>query len=274
MLLFRDRSKITFLFVFCLIFQSVIDCFRWTASKEFLRNPSIGWTMADRKKFANTVLSGTTSSNVENAASVSLKHDVSEVSVQEPPTKRIKLLPTLRSMESSIAALAPVEESTTSSKDNALRQMQQYTASMNARVKAMEPFTEDEIRTIVQSLQNVIPVVDAATSDEWPGSSLAETLLQELQDSYLPSFAHLSHKNWTTTGNNAERLNQLLFPDAITWVQRHMFERIFREGNWDGAVTAATKNPTAKPWAVLVTVSRKMRVPLDLPKCGPHHDEI
>jgi hypothetical protein len=207
--------------------------------------------MADRRKSHRAVLSGATNQNVEETESSSVENDASEFSALEPLTKRIKRLPTLRSMESSFADLVSAAEASTS-KDQAMRQIQQYTASMNERVKTMEPFTADEIRTIIQSLQNVIPIVDATKSDTTLDSLQIDAMLQELQDSYLPSFAHLSHKNWTTTGNNAERLRQLLFPDATTtWVQRHMFERIYREGNWEGAVAAA-KN--AKPWAVLVTV--------------------
>jgi hypothetical protein len=128
---------------------------------------------------------------------------------------------------------------------------------MNAR--AGKPFTTAELDGVVHSLQNVVPP-DAALD----GSCIDWNELRE----FLQETAHLSHKDWTVTETNAARLGQILLPNddsSMTAVladdsnnivvAQQMFERILREGNWNGALAHAAKTQSSreKPWAVLVT---------------------
>jgi hypothetical protein len=188
--------------------------------------------------------------------------------------KRTKLMPTIRNFTKSLPLLDEIP-SYLQRKNNAIRNIQLYTNAMLERHQHMIPFTNDaEVPIIIHSLQNVIPTCNNQNDDV----KVMSRMLQELQDRILPQFAHFSHKNWTTTGENADQWHSYLFPpssslspnnedDELQTPQRHMFERIYREGNWDGAVLhrqlqkkiildnvddATTTG--MKPWAVLVTV--------------------
>lgn len=119
------------------------------------------------------------------------------------------------------------------------------TNAMEARAKDGIPFVDSELDEVIRSLQNITP--DDSTLD-------FDQLRKTLSD-----IAHLSHKDWTRTGDNAEVLGKLLLPNGMTEEARSMLERIINEGRWDSAaqhateVTAADGSTTVQPWAVLVT---------------------
>ena len=182
------------------------------------------------------------------------------------PRKKIKLLSSLSS-SSSISSSSDVTRTTLRpystrhhaplSPAEAAQQLQTLTEEMNSRATG-QPFTTAELEGVVHSLQNVVvpPDVDGSIID-W----------NELRE-FLQETAHLSHKDWTVTETNAARLGQILLPnnneavlavDDSVVAQQQMFERILREGNWNGArmmaqqQTAKTQSSPEKPWAVLVT---------------------
>ena len=185
------------------------------------------------------------------------------------PRKKIKLLSSLSSSLSSssdiIRTLRPFSTSQHAplSPAEAAKQLQTLTAEMNSR--AGQPFTKAELDGVVHSLQNVVPP-DAALDGRIDWNELREFLLET---------AHLSHKDWAVTETNAARLGQILLPSdgsssssnnnnqiavladdsSNSVVAQQMFERILREGNWNGAMAQATKTQASqeKPWAVLVT---------------------
>jgi hypothetical protein len=150
-------------------------------------------------------------------------------------------LPTLRSIPTTVSAVQSAAIAET--------RIREITASMNQRAKDMAVFTEDEVMGVVHSLQNVVPAVGESSLD-----------FDKLR-AHLKAVAHLSHKDWSVTGKNSERLGEILLPAGSSGMTgpaaRQMLERILSEGNWDGAASAAAHNTAAsavKPWAVLVTV--------------------
>jgi len=118
-------------------------------------------------------------------------------------------------------------------------------AQMNDRAKEGGVLTEEELNDVIRSIQNLNESID--------GAKLRENLRE---------VAHLSHKDWSQTESNAERLGKILLPNGISNCDsaRKMLQRILKEGKWDAAashaaMTANTAAPTGtyKPWAVLVT---------------------
>lgn len=101
------------------------------------------------------------------------------------------------------------------------------------------PFTTKELDSAIRSLQNVA-IANAPT--EW---SAIRELFEES--------AHLAHKDWPRTEKAAKRLANLISdPDDKNF--QSIFERVLKDGNWDGAIAATTKSSsTTKPWVVLVT---------------------
>lgn len=168
-----------------------------------------------------------------------------------PPCKvrAAKRAPTLRKMTSSSLS--------DSSPTNASQVMIARTNSMGSRAKDRTPFTPEELQDVINSLHNITPK-DHAKNIDWDA---LERLLGDI--------AHLSHKDWEVTGQNSEKMANILLPttnngggcdgDGLSCQNSHqMFERILHEGNWDGALEHAnTKNNDGenmnKPWAVLVT---------------------
>jgi hypothetical protein len=129
---------------------------------------------------------------------------------------------------------------------NAEKVMVQRTVSMGSRAKAGEPFTEEELCDVINSLHNITP---HDSNIDW------EALRRLLAD-----IAHLSHKEWEVTGANSDKMAKILTPDGLTSEASQIFERILHEGNWDGALAHAnsnkhdeTKRERSTPWAVLVT---------------------
>jgi hypothetical protein len=116
---------------------------------------------------------------------------------------------------------------------------------MEARAKEGSPFVDSELDEVIQSLKNITP----------DGTKLDFDALRRA----LSEVAHLSHKDWTRTGDNAEALGKLLLPDGMSDEARNMLERIVTEGRWDSAAEhAAAAQGTGNgcgspPWAVLVT---------------------
>jgi len=107
--------------------------------------------------------------------------------------------------------------------------------AMEARAKEGSPFTDSELDEAIRSIQNI------ASEDASIDYDALRTVLSEV--------AHLSHKDWTRTGNNAERVGKILLPDGMSEDARYMLERIVKEGMWDSAAAHAS----SQPWAVLVT---------------------
>ena len=173
--------------------------------------------------------------------------------------------PTMRNFKTTTSSATTTATTTQSTPETARRDMQSYTQAMLERHEQMKPFTTVEIDIILNSLRNVIPI----SNDESNHTNVNDTMramLQQLQDRVVPQYAHLSHKNWTMTDENAKQWQATLFPTVPdnnnnnnnAPPQRHMFERIYREGNWDGAVLhhhrqQQLNDHQVKPWAVLVT---------------------
>lgn len=117
---------------------------------------------------------------------------------------------------------------------------------MASRAKAGEPFTDEELDDVINSLHNITP---HDSSIDW------KALRQLLRD-----VAHLSHKQWDVTGANADKMAKILTPDGLNSEASQIFERILHEGNWDGALAFAKRHDDNDPkrlkrsaWAVLVT---------------------
>lgn len=120
------------------------------------------------------------------------------------------------------------------------------TNSMSSRAKAGEPFTDEELDDVINSLQNITP---CDYNVDWDA-------LRRL----LADVAHLSHKKWEVTGSNSDKMAEILTPSGLSPEASQMFERILHEGNWDGALEHAknrrdddSKRQKRSPWAVLVT---------------------
>lgn len=245
------------------------------------------YVITNRKRSANCNFDDNREPVLEESSSSSADHQ-----------KRMKLMPTIRDF-STMLSLFDTSLSFAQRKETAIQNIQTYTKAMQERYQQMIPFTnETEITIILHSLQNVIPISTTATTtsttcndvdhheavhdDVDDDDKSMNKMLQELQDRILPHFAHVSHKNWTMTGENAQQWHTYLFPyskspnhiaSQFQSQQRHMFERIYREGNWDAAVlhqqqqsqNAINSNnvnkaaiPKLKPWAVLVTVRNEI----------------
>lgn len=130
------------------------------------------------------------------------------------------------------------------------------TLGLSSRAKERSPLTNEELDDIVNSLHNITPH-DAAI--DWIA---VRSLLAEV--------AHLSHKDWSVTGRNSDRLSSIILGSnadegregrrssecgrlTAGSHQAQMFERILHEGNWGGAANHAQRARGSNPWAVLVT---------------------
>lgn len=117
---------------------------------------------------------------------------------------------------------------------------------MASRAKAGDPFTDEELDDVINSLHNISP---RDSNIDW------DALRQLLGD-----VAHLSHKQWEVTGANSDKMAKILTPGGLNTEASQIFERILHEGNWDGALAHAKKVGDNDPkrqkrsaWAVLVT---------------------
>ena len=117
---------------------------------------------------------------------------------------------------------------------------------MSSRAKAGEPFTDEELDDVINSLHNITP---CDHNVDW-----------EAFRRLLCDVAHLSHKQWEVTGSNSDKMAEILTPGGLNPEASQMFERILHEGNWDGALEYAnrlgdddSKRQKRSPWAVLVT---------------------
>ncbi|KAL9186595.1 hypothetical protein ACHAXT_005833 [Thalassiosira profunda] len=155
-----------------------------------------------------------------------------------PPCKdrAAQRAPTLRKMSSSGL----------SSGDDAAQAVADRSDGLAQRAKAREPFTDDELNDVINSLHNITP--KDATID-WDA---LRTLLADV--------AHISHKDWHVTDSNSDKMAEILLPDGggLSEHAHQMFERILHEGNWDGALQHARAMEGKaegghKPWVVLVT---------------------
>jgi hypothetical protein len=211
-----------------------------------------------------------------------------------PVSKRMKLMSTLRNFVSSSMIPIDLTKSYQERKENAIQNLQLDIVSIQDQIRNMVPFSTDEKLMITNSLLNVIPNIE---SDNTNSKSSMSRMIEQLKNNILSNYAHLSHKNWTNTDENSKKWHEYLYPFSsyITQtkptnttkhdnsrsssvsissndindntIQRHMFERIYREGNWDGAVQHqiqvqqqqqqqqnSNNAKQNKPWAVLVTV--------------------
>ena len=162
--------------------------------------------------------------------------------------------PAMRSIASTLSDL-----SSSSSTDLSSASIDERIKLMAERAKNGTPFTEEEIRDITNGLQNLAPVVDS--KDTSTGKEIDFTGLQNL----IGEVAHLSHKNWSMTSENSDKMCKNLAVESsdtacadfpLTASARQLLERVVKEGNWDGAVESVNRSdrPTdEKSWAVLVT---------------------
>lgn len=148
-------------------------------------------------------------------------------------TEPLRRLPTFRSLSSTLSDAS--KRSSGSIEDRA--------AGMTQRAQQLAPLTNEEICDLIHSVQNIAPVDHFIDYDEL--------------DAILRSIAHLSHKDWSVTGDNAEKLRSVLFPSSVDLSpaspQRQLLERILTDGNWDAAAQYAASSRNGLPWAVLVT---------------------
>jgi hypothetical protein len=153
---------------------------------------------------------------------------ITQLTMSSSSTSKPQRVSTLRSISSTLSG-------------KSAGSISERTDGMVERAKKGTPLTEDEVQDVVNSIQNISPIENDTIS------------LEELKKVLL-DVAHLSHKDWAVTGNNAKKLGAVLMKDGVSPHTRQMLERILEEGNWDGAAKHATERPTsAKPWAVLVT---------------------
>jgi hypothetical protein len=167
--------------------------------------------------------------------------------------------------------------------------MVQHAAEMTARAQQGVTFTSEEVETILSSLQNITPKNyddnndgdDVDNDDDDDDDSSAVVVDWDELRAFLIETAHLSHKDWTRTGANAQRLDDILHlgqglsstaststsssSSAAATAARQVLERILVEGQWNEAVQHATnqnmlleKNGedganSCNPWVVLVT---------------------
>jgi hypothetical protein len=145
-----------------------------------------------------------------------------------------KRVATLRSIQSSLSSISSDEE------------ISERTKQMMERANTGAPLTSTELLDVCHSLQNVAPADSHVNFDDY----------QEI----LKAVAHLSHKDWSVTSSNSDKLaKQLLMTDdegIMSPHARQVLERILSQGNWDGAAAHAvtrTNDYDCQPWAVLVT---------------------
>ena len=124
----------------------------------------------------------------------------------------------------------------------------QRTSDMKQRTDDLAPLTAFEVDDVIYSIQNL-----QATSSTSPAVDFVQ--LRAL----LAQVAHLSHKNWSVTQANGQRLQQVLLPEGIPVANSNsapplLLQRVLTEGQWEQAVAHGSRRPTNdKPWAVLVT---------------------
>jgi len=166
-----------------------------------------------------------------------------------PPCKDLasKRAETLRKLSSSLSA---------DDLQNAPSMMIDRTRGMASRAKERSPLTNEELDDVVNSLHNITP---QDTAIDWIA---LRCLLAEV--------AHLSHKDWSVTGNNSGRLASIILGSNADETRKgegsresgrltagsheaQMLERILHEGNWGGAASHAQRTRESNPWAVLVT---------------------
>jgi hypothetical protein len=139
---------------------------------------------------------------------------------------------------------------------------------MNDRATSNTPFTSLELQELETSFANIMS--NESNSNSNGNNDSNEEMLKSLLE-LCQNVGHLSHKDWTRTGQSASKLNDILLPpslsssetgeDGLTDEFRNMFARVIKEGNWDNAVSHANANTDKdgknnkdnKPWAVLVT---------------------
>ena len=158
-------------------------------------------------------------------------------------TSTPKRMPTLRKVSSTVSSIshASVKEHDTVTKER-VKQMVKH-------AQEGTPLTEEEVQSICNSIQNLVPKDTQIDFDE----------LKQL----LKSVAHLSHKNWGVTSDNSDKLSSVLSvsskgdneDETLSPHAKQLLERILKEGNWMGAIDNAPPKDLSqrKPWAVLVT---------------------
>lgn len=158
--------------------------------------------------------------------------------------------PTFRTLSSTFSDQSRSSSSSLSSAASKL--LREGAAQMEQRAKQQSPLTPQELNDILNSIQNITP-------------SDYDTLSLEDLRIVLSEIAHLSHKDWHVTGENAQRLGNILLQDQrIPELPiRQMLERCLVEGNWDEAAhhasqiaipsSSSSSTPRNLPWAVLVT---------------------
>jgi hypothetical protein len=171
-----------------------------------------------------SIISLLLSTSIESTTALSLKMSSSASDVASS-NKRVA---TLRSIQSSLSSISDDEE------------ISQRTKQMMERANNGAPLSTAELLDICHSLQNIAPADSHVNFDEY----------QEI----LKTVAHLSHKDWSVTSSNSDKLAKILLRDeGMAPHARQVLERILSEGNWDGAASHAVNRNDCQPWAVLVT---------------------
>mmetsp|Transcript_25910 Transcript_25910/g.31940 ORF Transcript_25910/g.31940 Transcript_25910/m.31940 type:complete len:535 (-) Transcript_25910:160-1764(-) len=219
---------------------------------------SYSFTPTTHSTFIHRRVSNSNNSNNMSSSS-------SERQSNNRPKKVMKMMSsssTLSSHSSSILTSTSVSSSSASTstsasttKEQAQATLQTLANEMNERAKNQTPLTENEMRDILASFENVSSTT--CTDTNTTTNTNKDYLDEEGELSKLLSnAAHLSHKDWTKTGNSAQLLRDFLLKDnpTLTPEFKQMFQRVIKEGNWENALQHASSSESgSKPWVVLVT---------------------
>ncbi|KAL7556847.1 hypothetical protein ACA910_016321 [Epithemia clementina (nom. ined.)] len=162
--------------------------------------------------------------------------------------------------------------------------IEDYTNAMEERAKANQVFTDDELDNIIHSLLHLTPARRTSNNNKVDDGEKIQIKNNDYEEwsrnlrKILKEVAHISHKDWTVTATNAQKLVPFLIAegeisndnkvnngkgkdDGFPGLQSaSRYHRILTEGNWYGAVKhrrefieSKDEQEDAPCWAVLVT---------------------
>lgn len=172
-------------------------------------------------------------------------------SPQQSPTKKAKTNASARVVSRLRSALSEETDADVNT-SNPEDLMELLAKDMKRRASKNEPFTNDEIQSILKSVQNVLELHGSKNDKNDDGSIDMEGLSDVLKKT-----AHYTHKEWDRTLSSSKQLKDALLPnseDKMTLLFQTLMERCLSEGNWYGALdNNVSKEGNKKPWVVLVT---------------------